>query len=136
VPAIAVSLMLCDKRRADYRRAAWIARQAIDRVLAAKLLDAHRVININVPCTERPDAPMPEICVVPMNTAAGIDGYERRTAPDGRTYYWPAGNGMEFVHTAEGSDVERLYGGAVTITPLFYDLSDRGLLERMRRALA
>jgi 5'-nucleotidase len=79
---------------------------------------------------------MPEICVVPMNTAAGIDGYERRTAPDGRTYYWPAGNGMEFVHTAEGSDVERLYGGAVTITPLFYDLSDRGLLERMRRALA
>jgi 5'-nucleotidase len=128
--------MLCDKRRADYRRAAWIARQAIDRVLAARLLDAHRVININVPCTERPDAPMPEICVVPMNTAAGVDGYERRTAPDGRTYYWPAGNGMEFVHTAEGSDVERLYGGAVTITPLFYDLSDRTLLERMRRALA
>jgi hypothetical protein len=42
---------------------------------------------------------------------------------------------MEFVHTAEGSDVERLYGGAVTVTPLFYDLSDRTLLERMRRAL-
>ena len=135
VPAIAVSLMLGDKARADYRRAAQIARGAIDRVIAAGLLDAHRVININVPCVERPDAPMPPVCVVPMNTAAGVDGYERRTAPDGRTYYWPAGNGMEFVHTAEGSDVERLYGGAVTVTPLFYDLSDRGLLERMRRAL-
>ena len=43
---------------------------------------------------------------------------------------------MEFVHTAEGSDVERLYGGAVTITPLFYDRSDRELLARMRTALA
>ncbi|MFM1830721.1 MAG: 5-nucleotidase SurE [Planctomycetota bacterium] len=135
VPAIAVSLLLGDRSRIHWARAAAIARHAIDRVVAAGLLDAHRVININVPRTESPDAPMPPMAVVPMNTAAGIDGYERRTAPDGRTYYWPAGNGMEFVHTAEGSDVERLYGGAVTVTPLFYDLSDRTLLERMRRAL-
>jgi broad specificity polyphosphatase/5'/3'-nucleotidase SurE len=105
-------------------------------VIAANVLDAHRVININVPCIEREDAPMPAMHVVPMNTAAGVDGYERRTAPDGRTYYWPAGNGMEFVHTTEGSDVELLYGGAVTITPLFYDRSDRELLARMRTALA
>jgi 5'-nucleotidase len=135
VPAIAVSLMLGDRAKADYRRAASIARHAIDRVIAAGVLDAHRVININVPPTESADAPMPPIRVVPMNTAAGIDGYERRNAPDGRTYYWPAGNGMEFTHTAEGSDVEQLYGGAVTVTPLFYDRSDRDLLERMRRAM-
>jgi 5'-nucleotidase len=136
VPAIAVSLMLGDRTRIAWRRAAQIARVAIDRVIAANVLDAHRVININVPCIEREDAPMPAMHVVPMNTAAGTDGYERRTAPDGRTYYWPAGNGMEFVHTTEGSDVERLYGGAVTITPLFYDRSDRELLARMRTALA
>jgi 5'-nucleotidase len=136
VPAIAVSLMLGDRTRIAWRRAAQIARVAIDRVIAANVLDAHRVININVPCIEREDAPMPAMHVVPMNTAAGVDGYERRTAPDGRTYYWPAGNGMEFVHTTEGSDVELLYGGAVTITPLFYDRSDRELLARMRTALA
>jgi len=136
VPAIAVSLHIGDRTRTHMRRAAAIARVAIDRVIAAGVLDAHRVININVPRTESADAPMPPIRVVAMNTAAGVDGYERRTAPDGRTYYWPAGNGMEFAHTAEGSDVEQLYVGAVTITPLYYDLLDRPLLERLRKVFA
>ncbi len=136
VPAIAVSLLLGTPGRAHFPRAAAIARVAIDRVLKAGMLDSHRAININIPCTEVADAPMPPIHVVPMNTAAGIDGYEQRQSPDGRTYYWPCGNGMEFLHTAEGSDVELLYRGAVTITPLFYDLTDRALLQRMQSALA
>jgi len=122
VPAIAVSLHL-GRGEANFARGAWIARQAIDRILEHPL-DAHRVMNVNVPRTESADAPMPSIRVVPMNTAAGADGYERRTSPGGAAYYWPCGNGMEFVHTAEGSDVEALVGRAVTITPLFHDLTD------------
>jgi 5'-nucleotidase len=47
VPAIAVSLLLGDRSRIHWPRAAAIARHAIDRVVTAGLLDAHRVININ-----------------------------------------------------------------------------------------
>ena len=76
--------------------------------------------------------PMPPIRLVPMNTSAGVDGYERRVAPDGQVYYWSSGSGMEFFHTAEGSDVEALAERCVTVTPLFYDLTDRAMLERLR----
>jgi 5'-nucleotidase len=93
------------------------------------------VINVNVPRTERADAPMPPIRVVKMNVAAGTDGYERRTAPDGRVYYWPNGNGMEFFHTAEETDVEALLEPAVTVTPLWYDLSEHGTIGSWRGRL-
>lgn len=128
VPAIAVSLHLGDRTRTNYQRAAAIARHGIEAVLQWPL-DAHRVINLNVPRIESPDAPVPPIRVVRMNVAAGIDGYERRTAPGGQVYYWPAGNGMEFVHTAQDTDVEALAQGCMTLTPLYYDLTDDAALQ-------
>jgi 5'-nucleotidase len=70
-----------------------------------------------------------------MNVAAGIDGYERRSAPHGQIYYWPSGNGMEFAHTAEDSDVEALMERYMTITPLYYDLTDRPALAAWRQRL-
>jgi len=137
VPAIAVSLYIGDKARVHLGRAAEIAREAIDRVLKHPLAP-HRVININIPFTERADAPMPPIRVVSMNTAAAADGYERRESPEpgARAYYWPSGNGMEFVHTAEESDVEALAERAVTVTPLHFDLTDHAALAEWRRRLA
>lgn len=135
VPAIAVSLHMGDWSRTAWARAAQIARATIDRVVAHPM-DAHRVISINVPRTESPDAPMPPIRVVRMNTAAGIDRHERRESPDGRPYYWPCGNGMEFMHTAGGSDVEALMEKHVTVTPLWYDLTDDLSVETWRTRLA
>lgn len=123
VPAIAVSLHLGDRSKTCYPRAAEIARAVIDRVLAHEL-DPHGVININVPRTESEDAPMPPLRVVEMNIAPGIDGYERRQSPTGQVYYWPAGNGMEFAHTAPDTDVEALLERHVTVTPLTYAMTD------------
>lgn len=134
VPAIAVSLHLGNRRATCYGRAAEIAREAIDRVLAHEL-DAHGVVNINVPRTERADLPMPPIRVVAMNTAPGIDGYERRESPNGQLYYWPAGSGMEFTHTGPDTDVEALAEGAVTVTPLSYAMTDYARLQTWRERL-
>ena len=128
IPSIAVSLHLGDRTKTQFARGAEIARVAIDRILQHPL-DAHRVMNVNVPRTESPDAPMPPIRVAKMNVSAGVDGYERRVSPDGRTYYWPNGNGMEFFHTAEHTDVEALTARYVTVTPLWYDLSEHETLE-------
>ena len=133
VPAIAVSLHM-GGGLSHWRRAAEIARHAIDRVLKHRI-DPHTVININVPRTHSADAPMPAIKVVNMNTAAGIDNYERRESPDGRPYYWPSGNGMEFFHTAEGTDVESLLERTVTVTPLWYDLTEHATLDAWRARL-
>ena len=134
VPAIAVSLHLGDRTRTCYPRAAQIARAVIDRVLEHEL-DPHGVVNINVPRTESEDAPMPPLRVVEMNTAPGIDAYERRQSPGGQVYYWPSGNGMEFTHTAPDTDVEALLERFVTVTPLTYALTDYPRLQTWRERL-
>ncbi|MFZ9879835.1 MAG: 5'/3'-nucleotidase SurE [Phycisphaerales bacterium] len=134
VPAIAVSLHM-GGGVAHWRRAAEIARHAIDEVLKHRI-DPHSVININVPRTNSADAPMPKIRVVGMNTAAGIDNYERRESPAGQVYYWPNGNGMEFFHTKEGTDVEALNDRFITVTPLQYDLTDTHRIAQWRERLA
>jgi 5'-nucleotidase len=134
VPAIAVSLELADLTRVRYKRAAQIARTVIDRVLEHQL-DAHGVVNINIPRVERDDAPVPEIRVVEMNAAAGSDTYERRVSPEGRVYYWSSGGAMHFISTHADTDVEALDAGCVSITPLSYGLTDHARLTTWRDRL-
>lgn len=134
VPAIAVSLYLDNRDSICYDRAAEIARTIIDRVLENKL-ESHEVINVNIPVCENPDMPMPEVKVVDMNAAGDLGHYDRRVSPDGRTYYWAAGNGMEFAHTAEGSDVEALKQGYATVTPLNYVLTDTNRMSVWKQRL-
>lgn len=134
VPAIAVSLHLGDRTKIHYDRAAEIARVAIDRVLEHPL-EPHGVVNINVPRTERPDAPVPPIRVVEMNTGHGTEDYVRRESPSGDVYYWAAGNGMEFATTAPGSDVEALIAGAITVTPLTYAMTDHARMPTWKERL-
>jgi len=133
VPSIAVSLHLANRQATCYDRAAEIARRVIDKVLENELTP-HEVININVPVCETPDRPMPKIKAVDMNAAGDLGFYDKRVAPDGRTYFWAAGDGMAFAHTAEGSDVEALKQGFATVTPLDYVLthSERMQLWRER----
>ncbi len=111
--------------------AAALARIAIDRILAHRegRLDAHTVLNVNIPRTETDDAPMPPIRVVEMNTAPSVDAYERRESPAGHVYYWLGGTGMEFTHTAPDTDVEALGERCVTVTPLTYVMTDHARLQ-------
>jgi len=131
VPAIAVSLHIGDPGQIRYGRAAAIARAVIDQLLENPI-DPHSVLNVNVPRTERDDAPMPPIRVVEMNTAAGASSFEERHSPDGRRYFWACGSGLAFEKTAEGSDVEALLSGSVTVTPLDYDLTDHARMRTWR----
>jgi 5'-nucleotidase len=131
VPSIAVSLHLKNRERTCYDRAAQIARSVIDKVLENKL-EPHEVVNINVPACESPEMTMPEIKVVDMNASSVLGHYDKRVAPDGRTYYWAAGDGMAFTHTAEGSDVEALKQGCATVTPLDYVLTHTTRMQMWR----
>ena len=123
VPSIAVSLLIRDRNTIQWARAAEHARAIIDRVLEHPL-QPHDVINLNLPKTEDPEAPLPPVHVVPMNTAPLAEHYERRDSPAGQRYYWAAGSGLNFLHTTEGSDVETIFDGAATITPLSFDMTD------------
>jgi len=70
-----------------------------------------------------------------MNLAAVLDEYDRRLSPSGQEYYWITGDGLDFAHTSEGSDVEALLERAITVTPLQYDLTDHSRLLTWKRRL-
>lgn len=141
IPSIAVSLHL-GKGPPRYDVAARHAcrgiRQLLGRPSAATLrhiLTPHSCLSINVPITEA-DGPTPPLRVCPMNTHGSIDHFTKRTNPLGETYYWSAGGAMEFHATEPGSDVQELFEGRMTATPLCYDLTDRPALEPWRQRAA
>lgn len=138
VPSIAVSMHL-HRGTPDYQVGAAHAARTIESLIRGGLPDAHTCLNINIPrCeTEDPshaDPIAPEVC--PMNAHGLVDRYERRESPAGEAYYWPNGDGMEFRGADEGTDVERLFERAITVTPLSYDLTDRSALGHWRSRVA
>lgn len=159
VPSIAVSLHL-GRGRPRWDLAASRARRTIERILEAGI-NAHECLSINVPRTESPreagddvspaappavmareelppggdPAEMPEIRVCPMNTHGLVDAYERRINPSGEVYYWAAGHGLDFRSADEGTDVDHLMAGRITVTPLKYDLTASASEPHWRRRL-
>lgn len=150
VPAIAVSLYL-GPQESDFALAAIRARTAIERVLACGLLRNHACVSINIPRTPVGTDPhaQPPFKVCPMNTHGMVDRYDRRVNPAGNDYYWSTHaspdtssgsdpkrrTGFEFRDIDAGSDVAHVLGGAITITPLVYDLTDHHALDAWQRAL-
>lgn len=144
VPSIAVSLHIGEgSPRFDV--AARHARRAIETILRAAAagssdparvaLDRHTCLNVGIPRTED-EGPTPPVVVCPMNTFGLVDSYERRVSPAGDVYYWSAGHGLDFRDSSAGADVEYMWRGCITVTPLKYDLTDGATLDAWRSRLA
>lgn len=136
VPSIAVS-MVRGRGKSDFAVGAAWCRRALEAVLASGLPRAHECLSINVPATDGsgppPDASrVPPIRVCPMNTHGLVDKYERRVNPAGDTYFWAAGHGLDFHRTEDGSDVDLLKQGCITVTPLVFDLTQHASLTAWR----
>jgi 5'-nucleotidase len=125
ITSIAVSLEWDDN--ADYDRAAAIAGDVI-RALLARRPAAGSLFNLNIPT--RALRGRPELRVVPMSVARYGEAFERRVDPRGRAYYW-ATNEPPPPPSPTESDVTALAAGAVTLTPLDYDLTHRGGLDAL-----
>lgn len=128
ITSMAVSLEYDD--HAEYGKAAMLARQVIEQVLANKG-DAPQLYNLNIP-TVALDNPRPELHVVPMGLARWGEQYEKRIDPRGRPYFWATGDKPPSLPDEGETDVLALKKGHLTLTPLHFDLTQRSTLERMR----
>ncbi|MFZ4573198.1 MAG: 5'/3'-nucleotidase SurE [Phycisphaerales bacterium] len=137
VPSIAVSMQR-GKGRSRFDVGAHWARRVIDMLLAEGLPNPHECLSINIPLCEEDGSTeiqaMPPVKVCPMNVHGLVDKYEKRVSPLGATYYWAAGHGLDFKGTDEGSDVQELLRGCITVTPLRYDMTAHdGMAKWSRR---
>ena len=121
-PSFAVSLEF--DLHADFDAAAQIAVGLIGQLLRRDIAPG-QLININIPteATRRLRAgEKVEHHFVPMGTVQYSNRYLKRQDPKGRDYYWAASDVLPPPAAME-TDIEALWHGYVTITPLYFDLT-------------
>jgi 5'-nucleotidase len=128
IPSVAVSMEFSE--RPDFGPPARIAQLLISRVMKGGLR-RDMLLNVNVPAL--PLRRIKGIEVSPQSRYMPAEGFERRTDPMGDHYYWIKPWGR-YGDSEAGTDVHVLKKGYVAITPLHYDLTNRSLLEELRRA--
>lgn len=121
IPAVAFSVELVDGQ-GDFARAAAIAREVLDRLLAAGL-GAGELINVNIP--HAPTTPR-GLCVV-KQSVSGIEDVYSRHAPDHPLESYLLADDYRFLESAD--DVAALGEGFVTVTPLRIDMTDHSQLD-------
>jgi 5'-nucleotidase len=127
ITSIAVSL--AQSPAPDYHAA---ARHALP--LIRELWDRHpeeaRLWNLNLPETSAQGPRGVRLCS--MGVKRHTDTVEKRIDPRGRPYYWSGIDPFKSHQHDEGTDVQALSAGYMTLTPLHFDLTETRLLGAMR----
>ena len=128
VPAVAMSLHLGDGEHIDWPRAAAHARRTLDHVLAGPI-QPHTVVNVNVPILDRGTEPA-GVKTVPISTSPVVMEYAKQGVDEGHTY--EVSNPMTFHRMDPDTDVDALFAGYITLTPLHFELTHHEQLQSWR----
>lgn len=126
IPSIAVSLHIGNWNAIRWADAARHARRTVDRILAGPI-QPHTVVNMNIPILDNGAEPV-GVKAVPICTGAMVMEYLKESHGEHRTYQ--VANSMTFDRIHPNTDVDALFAGYITLTPLHYDLTHRCQLEK------
>ena len=124
--SIAVSLEYTKPKPPDFPRAAALARQVIEQILAHRPATGS-LFNVNIPSLER--GPVRGIRTMPQNVAPYRETFDRRVDPRGRVYFWSHPGLSCQPHPV--TDVTALEEGYITVTPLQFNLTHPTMLAEM-----
>ena len=127
IPSIAVSLTTHDQ--ADFSYAAGFAARLAQRVVAEGLPPG-TLLNVNVPAV--PEEQISGVRVTRQGSSTWEDAFDVRRDPAGREYFWLTGS-MAIKDTDPETDQIAVRENFISVTPIHYELTDRVLLERMKR---
>jgi 5'-nucleotidase len=124
----AVAVSLCDWSAEDFAVAGRWARRVARLVLRAGLPEG-TLLNVNVPAL--PADEIEGLAVTRQARSRWEEGFDTRTDPADREYYWLAGT---FVDLDDGreTDTTAVDRGYVSVTPLQHDLTAYDALDALR----
>ena len=126
IPSMAVSL-------ATFQDPHWATASAVTRRLARQLqqqpLPPGVLLNVNVP--NLPLDALRGYAVTRMAPSRFVETFDRRSDPRGNLYYWMDGY-LEALGEADGTDLGAIDRGAVSLTPVQFDLTDRHSMQTLR----
>lgn len=134
IPAAALSLEY--ESELDFQHAALLSISRILDLLQNLLSQeaGKTLLNVNIPASAlSSDQDNDPVCwkVVPMKLTRHKDPYIVGRDPKQRTYYWSTDQPFVEVPGA-GTDVDSIASGAITITPMSFDLTDYDLLKNLK----
>ena len=127
IPGIAISLDASGNPRWD--TAVHVARTISARVLRGGL-PPFTMLNVNVP--NLPLGEVKGIAVARMGRSRFAEIFHRRTAPRGNDYYWLDGD-LELLDDADGTDVQAVRDGFVSVTPVGFDLTNHAVMAEIKK---
>ncbi len=116
IPAVALSTVSYDP--SDYGPASTVG-AALARLAATRGLPPGVMLNVNVP----DGAELDRIVVTRMGVQRYSNIFERRVDPRGEVYYWMCGS-PEASAPGDGLDTDAVRSGAISITPIRFDMTD------------
>ncbi len=125
ITSVAVSLEFDE--HSDYDKAAALAARIIARILKQKGTEP-QLFNLNIPTSAIHEPAT--LRVVPMGVYRYGEKFEKRTDPRGRNYFWATNEPMPPPGETE-TDVSAIAKGAITLTPLHFDLTKRPVMAAM-----
>ena len=132
IPSIAVSLE--HDPHADFDAAAELAVSLIRQIIKNQGT-TKELYNINIPTAATlafRNGQTPEVHCVPMGVERYGDHYIKRQDPKGRNYYWST-NDPPPKPTEHETDLNALFAGFITVTPLQFDMTKQAMLENISR---
>lgn len=128
IPSIAVSLATW-KADPDFRFAAKFSRKLAGHILARGLPDA-TLLNVNIPAV--PERQVRGVRVTRQGKTRWDDTFEVRLDPNNKEYYWLKGK-LEVIDHARDTDEIAVMNNQVSITPIYYQLTDLQTFKSMKR---
>jgi 5'-nucleotidase len=133
VPAIAISQDV-ETRGAEeisYEIAGRFAASLVAALLDERPLPAGTLLNVNVPYV--PPGRTPMVRVTRLGGLAYSNYLVKGEDPQGRSYYWIAGDPQRTVPREErDTDIASIVDGAISVTPLHLDMTEHALLGTLR----
>lgn len=127
IPSMAISLN-------TFKDPIWDTATRVARHLAETVhregLPAHTLLNVNVP--NLPIEQVKGYAVTRMGQSRFVETFDRRVDPRGNVYYWMDGS-LEPCGDTEGTDLEALERGYVSLTPIWFDLTNQAALPALQR---
>lgn len=129
IPSMAVSIQRGMVH--DFDLAAEVAVEAIDILLRMQMEQRGEGIALNINVPARKAEELKGIKITRQGRAGAREGFQKRTDPYGRIYYWGKGE-LPPEDVRKGDDMSALQEGYVSITPLKCNLTDTELMGRLR----
>lgn len=123
IPSIAISL--ASHEFCDFTFSSEIIKKIVSIMDGG--LSARTLLNINTPpCTPR------GIKVTRLGDRRYVNIFDKRIDPRGRVYFWMAGEPFDLDKDDPETDVWAIRGGYISITPVQFDLTDYGFMEKLK----